>query len=65
MLTNESLLGELQSESSCDLLKFVFRVFLRVDLDAGLGATEGHVDARTLEGHQSGQGFNFVPRHVR
>lgn len=63
-LTDEALLSELKSETSRNLLQFVFGVFLGVDLDSGLGTAKGNVDARALEGHQGGQGLHFVTSDV-
>ena len=37
---------------------------LGVDLDSGLAATEGDVDAGALVGHEGGQGLDLVGAHV-
>lgn len=57
---NEALLGQLKGEATRDLLQLMLRVLLGVDLQAGLGTAERHIDAGTLEGHQRGQGFDLI-----
>ena len=58
--TDESLLGQLQGESSGDLLQLAIGVILWVDFDAGFSASEGNVDAGTFERHQGRESFDFV-----
>lgn len=57
---NETLLGQLKGEATRDLLQLMLRVLLGIDLQAGLGTTEGHINAGALEGHQSRKGFDFI-----
>lgn len=58
--TNKALFGELESESSSNLLQLIVAVVAWIDFHAGLGSTEWNVDASALEGHQSRQGLDFV-----
>ena len=62
--TDESLFGQLQGESSGNLLQLAVGVILWVDFDAGFSASEGNVDAGTFERHQGREGFDFVLVHV-
>lgn len=62
---NETLLGQLEGETTGDLLKLMFGILLGVDLQTSLGTAEGHIDAGALEGHQSRQSFDFITRHVQ
>jgi hypothetical protein len=57
---DEALLRQLQRKATRDLFEFVFRVLFGVDFDAGLAATEWHINAGALECHQGGQGFHLV-----
>ena len=58
--TDEALLDELHSVLTGDSLDLVLGVLARINLDTTLGTAEGHVSDGELEGHQGGQGFNFL-----
>lgn len=58
--TNETFLGQFKGESSGDLLQFVIRVFLGINLDTGFATAEGYIHTGALECHQSGQSFHLV-----
>merc|ERR1719167_835019 len=63
--SQETLLGQLDSKPTSDLLQFVLAVQFGVDLDAGLASTEWDVNTGTLVGHQSGKSFHFIRTHIQ
>jgi len=58
--TNEVLSGQFQSVSSGQIFEFSGRVLAGVDLDTTLTTTVGEFDDGALQGHQAGEGFDFL-----
>ena len=53
-------IGKLPREAARDLLELLLRVVVGADRKPALGATEGHVDERALEGHQRRQRLDLL-----
>ena len=53
-------IGQLLREAPRDLFQLFLRVVLGTDHEPALGAAEGHIDQRALEGHQRRQRFDLL-----
>ena len=58
--TDIAAIGKLLREAPCDQLELFLRVVFGTDREPALGAAEGHVDERTLEGHQCRQRLDLL-----
>lgn len=58
--TDEVLSGQFQSVSSGQIFEFSGRVLAGVDLDTSLTTTVRKFDDGALQGHQAGEGFDFL-----
>lgn len=61
---NETLLGELHSVSTSNLLNFALGVLLGVNFNAALSTAEGDISDCELEGHQRGERHDFLQVNV-
>ena len=62
--TDGVLLSEFDSVLPCQLFNLVGRVFSGVDADSSLGAAVRKVYDGALDGHEAGQGLDFLNVHV-